>query len=132
MDLDKHPPPLPVLDPRPQQQIHRRLRRRVRPPPTSRTSRRRVRAPLQRSPSAPQPAAGCSPTATPPPCTDRDLQDPTTRPRRRPPPRISARRRQVHGFRAPTGWDGRVSGRWHVGPGAIPQADGPVSVSQHD
>jgi hypothetical protein len=33
---------------------------------------------------------------------------------------------------APTGWDGRVSGRWHVGPGAIPQADGPVSVSQHD
>ena len=61
--------------------------------PTTRRSRAaRVRAPLQRSPAAPQPGAGCSRTATPPPRADRDPQDPTTRPRRRPPPRISARR----------------------------------------
>jgi putative transposase len=41
---------------------------------------------------APQPGAGCSPTATPPPPADRDAQDPTTRPRWRPPTRIPARR----------------------------------------
>ena len=50
--------------------------------PTTRRSRAaRVRAPLQRSPSAPQPGAGCSPTTTPPPRANRDPQDPTTRPR---------------------------------------------------
>ena len=53
---------------------------------------REFAAPLQRSPSAPQPGAGCSLTATPPPRADRDPQDPTTRPPRRPPPRISAGR----------------------------------------
>ena len=41
-------------------------------------------------------------TATPPPRADRDPQDPTTRPPRRPPPRISARRMTCAGFRAPT------------------------------
>ena len=49
-----------------------------------------------------QPGAGCSLTATLPPRTDRDPQEPTTRPRRRPPPQVSARRMTCAGFRAPT------------------------------
>jgi len=62
----------------------------------------RIRAPLQRSSSAPQPGAGCTLTPTPPRCTYRDRQDPPTRPRRRSPPRISAGHLMCAGFRAPT------------------------------
>jgi putative transposase len=91
----------------------RRTLRRHRPPrtprpssdhqPTARRSRvTRVPAPLQRSPSAPQPGAGSSRTATPPPRANRGTQDQTTRPHRRPSPRISARRLTCAGFRAPT------------------------------
>ena len=99
----RRPPTLPVPDPRPRQQVHRRLRRRVRrhqhpdrqdtatramgerdcrtlrrhcPTRTARPSfdhqpsarwnrAARVRMPLQRSPSAPRPGAGGSPTAIP-------------------------------------------------------------------
>jgi hypothetical protein len=63
----------------------------------------RIRTPLQRSPPTPHPGAGCALTTTPPRCTDRDPQRPTTRPRRRPTPRISAGRVACTGFRAPTG-----------------------------
>jgi len=44
------------------------------------------------TPPAPPPGAGRSRTATPAVRADRHPQDPTTRPRRRPPPLISARR----------------------------------------
>jgi hypothetical protein len=87
-----------------------RTLRRHRPPRTPRpspdhqpTARRgraaRVRAPLQRSPSAPQPGAGCSLTATPRPRASQDQPDPTTRP-----PRSStniSRSRTCARFRAP-------------------------------
>jgi hypothetical protein len=107
----------------------RRTLRRHRPPRTARpdsdhqpTTRRRratrIRTPLQRSPPTPHPRAGCSLTTAPPRCTDRDPQDPTTRPRRRPPPRISAGRvacATARRHRSPSGRlpDPRcIAGRW--------------------
>jgi hypothetical protein len=49
----------------------------------------RGRKPLQRSSATPRPGPSCSLAATPPPGPNRDPQDPTTRPPRRPRPRIS-------------------------------------------
>ena len=153
MDLDDAHRRFAVPDPRPRQQVHRRLRRRVhrhrhpdhqdagagaaserdrrtlrrhRPPrtprpssdhqPTARCSRAaRVRMPLQRSPSAPQPGAGGSRTATAPPRADRDTQDQTTRPRRRPPPRISARRMTCAGVSGTHRPVSRQGTPWHAG-----------------
>ena len=73
------------------------------PQPTTRRSRAaRVRTPLQRSPATPRPGAGRSLTTAPPPRGDRDPQDRTTRPARRPPPRISAGRVTCAELLAPT------------------------------
>ena len=52
--------------------------------------------------ATPHPEAGCSLTTAPPPRTDRDSQDRTTRPARRRPPRISAGRVTCSELLAPT------------------------------
>src|SRR6185503_8571108 len=62
----------------------------------------RVRRPLQRSQATPHPEASRSLTTAPPPRTDRDSQDRTTRPARRRPPRISAGRVTCSELLAPT------------------------------
>ena len=58
----------------------------------------RLVAQLQRSPAAPHPGAGRSLTTTPPPRNNRDPQDRTTRPPRRPRPRVSAGRMTCAAF----------------------------------
>ena len=70
-------------------------------PTTRRSGAARVRMPLQRSPATPHLAAGCSLKTTPPSRTNQDAQDPTTRPPRRAPPRVSAGRMMCDDFLAP-------------------------------